>query len=299
MMGGVSADMLDKFENRYTTNREPDAGIWIDRAPNIDEVESSQDADLKRRYAKATASDAWNPLKDQSTLTRHGNTIEIGTTAPAEKPERELTEHQLRLHDKATGRAYYCGRPTDAQVAVQRRQIEHRRAALGAKHGATPGQRPVYSEHQRYGAAYVTAWETARGTLNYRYAKTDESLTALLDSTKLCEWCRSSFLPERSTKRFCCDEHRVYASRDKVYQRPVFRCDSWPAWTAPAPVVDIGYSHDALCRNRRKADDPDRSLRDLCTCTLTWEESVTLRLTIGTNEPVFPRETVDSMAIAA
>jgi hypothetical protein len=92
------------------------------------------------------------------------------------------------MHDKATGRAYYLGRPTDAQVAVQRRQIEHRMAALGELHGGeswfisngavsgplcwevrdrdgklvSPGAGPIYSEHQRYGAAYVTAWETAR-----------------------------------------------------------------------------------------------------------------------------------------
>jgi hypothetical protein len=87
----------------------------------------------------------------------------------------------------------------------------------------------------RYGAPYAKEWKAARAKLDASYAKSDVLLAGLFDSSKRCEWCSAWFLPERSTKRFCCDEHRVYANRDAVYEepgRPVFLTE----WAAPEPI---------------------------------------------------------------
>jgi hypothetical protein len=226
---GNEAKALRELEKMFNTTMQVDDGRHVPRFRTIDETERAQDAGLKREHAKETANDAWVPHRD--------------------RPVIELTEHQLRLHDKATGRAYYLGRPTDAQIAVQRRQIEHRMALLGAKHGAIPGQRPIYSEHQRYGAAYVTAWEAARGT------SSDALFADLFGKRRQCDHCCKWYGYERSTAQYCSADCRVNASRG-AYRKPepAFRCDEiFEIPSAPIAIPARVPSHDQLCLSRRAA----------------------------------------------
>jgi hypothetical protein len=304
---------LNKLAEMFNTTMQVDNGRHVSRLRTIDEIERAQDAGLKREHAKEAANDAWTPLKD--------------------RPVPELTEHQLRLHDKATGRAYYRGKPTVAEQATQTREIEYRRRDLGRLHGSASGflsgssggksgdsssggpvsgplcwpvrdrngkivhhgAGPIYSEHQRYGAAYATAWEAARAKLNREYAKSDAALTVIFDSTKFCEWCGGNFLPERSTKRFCCNEHRVYASRGVVYQRPVFRCDEiFEIPSAPIAIPVRVPSHDQLCLSRRDAINDH-----ICTCSLKFEKSVTPRTILGAKKPKISPKYEVGQAMAA
>jgi hypothetical protein len=91
----------------------------------------------------------------------------------------------------------------------------------------------------------------------------DAALTAMFDSAKQCAYCGSSFIPERSTKRFCCDAHKQRHHHNGAMERPIFRCEEFDPplrWVTPT-LVDLGSPHDEVCQNRSKS-----LLRDICTC---------------------------------
>jgi hypothetical protein len=163
------------------------------------------------------------------------------------------------VHGTADRRSRALDASTEAE---QRAQIAYRKAALGAKHGAI-----------------------------------DATLTAMFDSAKQCAYCRSSFIPERSTKRFCCDAHKQRHHHNGAMERPVFRCDGWKTWTTPV-IFEVFHEHDALCQNRSKSLP-----RDICTCGMRRTgrvgEFVTVRKISDAKTTTFEAKPEDVKQMAA
>jgi hypothetical protein len=322
-----------------------DAGRRVGSKATIDQAERKHDAAEKREYVKGRQHDAWDPLTDRSTIFRRGNTIVIDTEAAKPREERELTEHQLRIHDKAAhsrssqyvkpdvveelrhgpdclwrrdavdpdaygaprdvctcgpwwvrvpsvpaqavhGTADQRSRAHDVSTAgEQRRQTEHRRRQIGELHGATPGQRPIYND-----AAYMDAWNAARGM------SSDTLFADLFGKRRQCDHCCKWYGYERSTARYCSVDCRVNASRG-AYRKPepVFRCDEiFEIPSAPIAIPARVPRHDQLCLARRDAINDH-----VCSCNLTQEESVTLRLRIGAKNYRISPKCEDGQAMAA
>jgi len=181
---------------------------------------------------KRVAVDGKPDIGDREVRFESGKKITEIMDAPKAREVRPADPEHAAIRSASRRLDYYRGRQTDAQRAGQDGQIRLRRELLGAEHGATSGQRPIYNEHiGPGGVAYLAAWTAARAKLNARHATADALLSDLFDSSKQCEWCSEWFVPERSTARFCEDRCRVYANR----WQPAVTLDSIQADKRPKP----------------------------------------------------------------
>jgi hypothetical protein len=147
--------------------------------------------------------------------------------------------------------------------AEQRSQIAYRGRELAAKLGAVSGQTIIFDER-------------LIGCLE----GTDEGIAACRASKK-CGYCGTYFLPKHGKAKFCSDAHRQRYHHNGAMERPVFRCDELAPplrWATPT-LVDLGSPHDVRCLWRRKAIA--ETFRDFCTCGMTFEKAVTIRIRFG------------------
>jgi hypothetical protein len=155
-------------------------------------------------------------------------------------------------------------------AAGQRALIDGHMTALGAKHGYTPGQRPIYSN-----AAYTDAWDKARAKLGTDsmlvrrrgldplifgehkigcLEGTDEGVAACR-ALKKCHYCSAYFMPNHNKAKFCNDAHRQRYYHNGPME-PRLWCDGLDTGTAPV-TVEIIPTHEAVCSSRSS---------DACTC---------------------------------
>jgi hypothetical protein len=176
---------------------------------------------------------------------------------------------------------------------AQRSQIEYRMAALGASHGATPSQRPIYNDagyneasRSKLGIDSMLVWRSYLGPLVWGehlidcLEGTDEGIAACRASKK-CHYCGAYFVAKHGKAKFCSDAHRQRFHHNGAIERPRLRCDEiFEIPKAPVAIPVRVPSHDTLCKSRREAAGDH-----ICTCGMKWEKAVTIRLRLGAKKP--------------